>query len=98
MPKIYYNTENSRVYHGEEEQFLEIEMVLVPAVCHLISNFPDYVAIEELPIGDEALKIQVVSDLWERGLVVTKEKLRCVDDVEDDVMAVEEEEVSEADN
>lgn len=93
MPRIYYNTDNARVYHGEEEQCMEIEMLVVPAVCHLISSFPDYVAIEELPIGDEAMKIQIVSDLWERGIVVTKEKLRCVDEEEeeDDAMPVEEE-------
>lgn len=78
--KIYYNTENSRQYHGEDEQFLEIDVTLVPAVSHLICSFPNFVAIEDLPISDDDLKLQIVSDLWERGLIVTKDRLDCIDD------------------
>lgn len=82
--KIYYNTENSRLFHGEEEQFLEIDVALVPAVSHLICSFPNFVAVEDLPINDDDLKLQIVSDLWERGLVVTKVRLDCIDNDNDD--------------
>lgn len=82
--KIYYNTENSRLYHGEEEQFLEIDVALVPAVSHLICSFPNFVAVEDLPIDDDDLKLQIVSDLWERGIVVTEDRLYCIDEENDD--------------
>lgn len=79
------------MYHEEEEQFLEIDMALVPAVCHIINSFPEFVAVEELPINDDDMKIQVVADLWERGLLVTKERLEGPDsDGEEDDDDVEE--------
>lgn len=78
--KIYYCTENSKVYHEEEEQFLEVENDIVPAVVLLMQSYPKYVRIEELPVEDEAQKIQAVSDLWERGILVTKIPLDCVDE------------------
>lgn len=80
--KIYYNTENARVYHGEDEQFLDIDLSIVPAITHLISKFPDFVAVEELPISADDLKLQIASDLWERGLLITKERLDCIDDTD----------------
>lgn len=78
--KIYYCTENSKVYHEEEEQFLEVENEIVPAIQLLLHSYPKYVAIEELPVEDEVLKIQAISDLWERGILVTKQPLDCVDE------------------
>lgn len=83
-PRIYYNTENSKTYHEEEEQFLELEMTVVPVICHIINSFPKYVTIEELPHDDEVVKIQIVSDLWERGILVTKKRLCCIDEAEDE--------------
>lgn len=78
--RIYYNTENSRIYHGEDEQFLDIDLNLVPAVSYLMQSFPNYVSVEELPIDGDELKLQIASDLWERGLLVTKTPLQCIDD------------------
>lgn len=72
--KIYYNIKNSPIYHAEDEQFVDIDLNLVPAVSHLVQNFPNYVSIKELPIDDDALKLQIVSVLWDRGLLVTKNR------------------------
>lgn len=82
--RIYYCTENSKTYHEEEEQFLEIDMKLVPAIRKLVDDFPTYTAIENLPLKDDDVKIQVVSDLWERGLLVTKERLVCLHEDDED--------------
>ena len=77
--RIYYCTENANVYHGEEEQFLEIDSHLVPILQVLQKEYPKYISIEDLPTSDEIGKIQVVGDLWEKGLIVTKEPLQYFD-------------------
>lgn len=79
-PKIYYCTENANVYHGEDEQYLELEDVLIDLVKTLQNKYPEYISIESLPCDDEIKKIQTIGDLWERGLIVTKEPL----DVDDE--------------
>lgn len=78
--KIYYCTENANVYHGEEEQYLELDHSLIPAITALQNKYPLYVNIESLPGSDEVKKIQAISDLWERGLIITKDPL----DIEDE--------------
>ncbi|KAJ8926428.1 hypothetical protein NQ314_021216 [Rhamnusium bicolor] len=70
-PKIYYNTDNAKVYHGEEEQFLIIDNELIPGIEKLQNSYPEFVDVESLPIEDDISKAQLVSDLWERGLLVT---------------------------
>lgn len=77
--KLYYNTENGKVYHSEEEQVLEIEESNAIIVKKLQNLYPAYIKITELPLEDEMVKLQVISDLWERGLVVTKEPLNRID-------------------
>ncbi|CAG9865116.1 unnamed protein product [Phyllotreta striolata] len=69
--KIYYSTENAKYYHGEEEQFLSIDLGLVPCIKKLQRMYPNYIEVEDLPIEDGVAKAQLVSDLWERGLLVT---------------------------
>ncbi len=80
--KLYFSTENPMVYHEDAEpQYLEISLELAPAINHLISQYPEYTKIEDLPISSEDIgqTIQVVSDLWERGLLFTKEALEPCD-------------------
>lgn len=73
--RIYYSVNNSREYHAEEPQYLEIDADLAPAVEALISHYPEYLAVEEFPIEDTAAKVQIASDLWEHGLLMTEEPL-----------------------
>lgn len=78
--RIYYCTENANVYHGEEEQFLDLDKSSVDTITALQSIYPHYISIEELPGKDQIKKIQVISDLWERGLIVTNEPLEIEDE------------------
>lgn len=96
--KLYFSSENPMVYHEDEEpQYLEISLELAPAINHLISQYPEYTKIEDLPISSEDIgeTIQVVSDLWERGLLFTKESLEPCD--YDDFESGEEDDSSEED-
>ncbi|KAK5643293.1 hypothetical protein RI129_007138 [Pyrocoelia pectoralis] len=70
--KIYYNTDNANYYHGEELQFLVIDYMYEDAIKCLIHAYPNYVQIGKLPLDGDSDKIQIVSDLWEKGLLVTR--------------------------
>lgn len=73
--KIYYNTENSKVYHEEDEQMLEIDISHAAIIKKLQTFYPSYVRITDLPLDDDAIKLQIIGDLWEHGLIVTKYSL-----------------------
>ncbi|RZC05003.1 bifunctional lysine-specific demethylase and histidyl-hydroxylase NO66, partial [Asbolus verrucosus] len=68
-PKLYYNTENSTVYHGEEEQWLELDYNMIPIIQMLQKTYPNYIKVKELPMEDVLVKMQLISDLWEHGLL-----------------------------
>lgn len=71
VPKLYYSTENSKVFHGEEEQWLELDTSMVPAILYLQKAYPKFVKIKDIPLEDVELKIQLVYDLWEHGILIT---------------------------
>jgi len=73
--RVYYSTENTREYHEAEEQWLEIDEDLAPAVDHLISCYPAWTKVEELPVEDLESRMRVVGDLWEKGILITSEPL-----------------------
>lgn len=72
---VYYCVNNSREYHGESPQSLEIEEDTAPAVEFLIENYPQYVTVEELPVEDEIKRLQIAANLWEVGLLITEAPL-----------------------
>lgn len=75
-PKLYYNTENAKVYHGDEEQWLELDNTMVETIKTLQNAYPNYVQVQDLPLND----ISVVSDLWEHGILVTSEPLPIIEE------------------
>lgn len=72
---IYHCMENSREYHRDEPQFLEVSMENAPAIETLIHTYPSYVPIESLPLQDDGEKMTIASGLWERGLLVSAHPL-----------------------
>ncbi|CAH2008944.1 unnamed protein product [Acanthoscelides obtectus] len=79
-PKIYYNLDNARVYHGEEEQSLMIDEELLPCVTALQNHYPKFLKVDDLPGEDHLAKARLVSDFWEKGLLVTNGPLEPVGD------------------
>jgi len=73
--RLYFSTENSREYHQVEEQFLEIGEELAPAVEFLVTSYPEYVKVEQLPVADLMDRMKVAGDLWEKNLIMTSEPL-----------------------
>ena len=72
---LYYSTENTREYHESEPQSIEIGADMAPAVEHLVTSYPEYVRVEDLPLDDLQDRMKVVGDLWERGILMTSEPL-----------------------
>lgn len=69
---IYYSSENSKEYHEFEQNFLEIEEVDAPLVEYLIRTYPEFTVVGELPNDDIEKSVNICSDLWERGLLLTE--------------------------
>ncbi|CAL7950241.1 unnamed protein product [Xylocopa violacea] len=75
--RMYYSTENSKEYHEYEPQYLEVSEEFIPAIRHIISRYPDFIRVEDLPVDGEENKIQIAKDLWEKCILVTDNPL-CV--------------------
>lgn len=41
--KLFYCTDNAKIYHGEEEQWLEIDSSLIPGVATLQKKYPEFI-------------------------------------------------------
>ncbi|ESO87692.1 hypothetical protein LOTGIDRAFT_194127 [Lottia gigantea] len=72
---VYHTLENLRYYHGTEPQYVDIPIDAAPAVEFLIHSYPEYVPVDSLPLDDIQLKIDIVTALYEKGLILTQEPL-----------------------
>lgn len=68
--RLYYHLDNSKYYHQYEPVFLEIDPDSAPAVGALIKAYPEYLTANE--VGDAEATLNVYTELWKRGLLVTK--------------------------
>ncbi|XP_058804291.1 ribosomal oxygenase 1 [Phymastichus coffea] len=69
---LYYSCDNSKEYHEYELQYLEVDEEFVPAIQKLYQKFPHYIRVKTLPINETDKKIQIVRDLWEKGIIIAK--------------------------
>ncbi|KAI4502905.1 hypothetical protein M0802_001949 [Mischocyttarus mexicanus] len=76
--RLYHSCANSKEYHENPLQYLEVSEVFVPAIKELISKYPEFIKIEDLPIEDEDNQCQVAKDLWERGIIMTESPVGCL--------------------
>jgi len=78
--RVYYNVDNTREFREVEEQYLEIEADVAPALEALVTAYPNYVTVESLPVADLMVRQQVVQDLWEKKLLLTRQVLEAAYD------------------
>lgn len=71
--RVYFHTENSKTYHEFEPTFMEIEEDDTGVIAKLVHSYPNYIAVKDLPADDDERKVLIVSDLWEKGLLMTDE-------------------------
>lgn len=84
--RIYHCMDNTRDFHAVDEQSLEVEPLMAPAIEHLCNAYPKYVTVESLPLGEADSDdgtapgldtlMRLVQDLWERKLIVTRRSLK----------------------
>lgn len=80
--KLYYTTENGLEYTDENVgHFVTLEEKHVPLIEALVNFYPNYCKIEDFPC-EETTAIDVITDLWELGLIVTRKPLISYDDPE----------------
>ncbi|KAM7019533.1 ribosomal oxygenase 1 [Passerculus sandwichensis] len=72
---LYYTTENSRVYHKEEPKFLELDPEYTDSIEFLLSSYPNYVSVADLPCESLEEKISLATLLFEKGILTTKKPL-----------------------
>jgi len=69
---VYHTLENSRVYHENELDHIEFGPEAGPVIETLLSSFPEYMKVKDLPHDDRDFKIDVVTLLYEKGILVRK--------------------------
>ncbi|XP_037725863.1 bifunctional lysine-specific demethylase and histidyl-hydroxylase NO66 [Drosophila subpulchrella] len=70
--RIYHHVDNALEYCKYEPIFMEILPEEAAAVELLISAYPFYLTVGQLPLETAARKVEVVTALWERGLLMTE--------------------------
>lgn len=73
--RVYYNVNNSKIYQGEEPQYLEINEDQAVGVEFLIKSYPNYVSVEDLPLSNDDEKLTLVADMWNLGILLTEEPI-----------------------
>ncbi|EGC36270.1 hypothetical protein DICPUDRAFT_32138 [Dictyostelium purpureum] len=69
---LFHNADNTRVFHqiGDEPGIIEFTIECVDALEHIIDSYPAYIAVKDLPVDDDDQKVDVVSALYEKGLIM----------------------------
>lgn len=75
--RVYFHTDNSKEYHEYEPTFMEIEEEDSPVISMLVNEYPKFITVKDLPIDDDERKLAIVTDLWEKGLLMTDKNVDC---------------------
>ncbi|KAI9590662.1 hypothetical protein GQX74_008829 [Glossina fuscipes] len=68
--RIYYYSDNSKLFCEYEPTFIEIKDTQAASVEVLIKSYPEYVSVSQLPMEQTEEKIDLTQALWERGLLM----------------------------
>uniref|UniRef100_A0A1I8Q8M4 Bifunctional lysine-specific demethylase and histidyl-hydroxylase n=1 Tax=Stomoxys calcitrans TaxID=35570 RepID=A0A1I8Q8M4_STOCA len=74
--RIYYYLDNSKEYCEYEPNFIEIEAMEAASVEVLIKSYPAYIGVSQLPLPSDDQKINLVTALWERGLLMMEKPFK----------------------
>jgi hypothetical protein len=66
--RLYFSTENPLIYHKEEPQFMELSEQLRAPVEHLITAYPAFTRVEDLPLNDEEMKVHICVIMFIGGI------------------------------
>ena len=69
--RVYFHSENSKEYHQYEATFIEVNEDDIELISCLIKTYPEFIKVENLPMEDDERKLLVITDLWEKGMLMT---------------------------
>lgn len=72
--RLYYNLDNSKQLHSNECQFVVIPDEMGLFVKKLFNIYPSFIKVSDL-CNDNEQAMQLVNDLWERGLLITSKDI-----------------------
>lgn len=73
---LYYYLDNSKEYHENDLNFLEVDDSGVEIIKKLIINYPKYTRVRDLSPGNYEAAQAVAYELWDRGLLMTSAPLK----------------------
>lgn len=77
--RVYHSMENTKVYEEADEQYMVVGFELAPGVEALLHTYPEYINVEDLPLSHEKEKLELVSLLYDKGLLLTEQPLQIID-------------------
>lgn len=74
---VYYSTDNSTEYHGQDAMFFEVPIHWAQGIDCLIHRYPEFTQMKDLPVSADEQEaadmhdiVDFVFSLWERGLIM----------------------------
>lgn len=72
---LYHHLDNSKEYHENDLNFLEVDGDMVILIKALIQSYPKYTKVRDLAPNNFEAAQAVVYELWDRGLLMTNKPL-----------------------
>jgi len=63
------------VYHSEEPKFQPIPSEFSMALDKLLQTYPKFVAVKDLPLENDDLKLDCSEELFDKGFIMTEKPL-----------------------
>lgn len=74
--RVYFSVDNSKEYHEYSQEFIEIDSTDAPILEFLIRCYPNYSKVSDFPVDDDDRKLNVATDLWEKGLLMSEHPIQ----------------------
>ena len=76
--RLYFNVENTRVYHEVDLKSIELDSVDAKNIKFLIRKYPKFCTANDLKFGDEQSKLELVMGLYEKGILISEKKIETI--------------------
>ncbi|KAH8308569.1 hypothetical protein KR018_006342, partial [Drosophila ironensis] len=74
--RVYYYVDNATEYCKYEANFMEIDPSEADTIKTLISAYPSYLKVAQLPLRTANHRVEAATALWERGLLMTEKPFK----------------------
>ena len=76
--RLYFNVENTRIYHEVDLKSIELDSVDAKNIKFLIRKYPKFCTANDLKFGDEQSKLELVMGLYEKGILISEKKIETI--------------------